>query len=52
MFGADSLGYMAIEYLECMARGLPICKACFVGKYPMVIPDENNLQNDFEIHKI
>ena len=52
MSGADSLGYMEIDYLEGMAGGLPICKACFDGKYPMVIPDENNLQNDFEIHKI
>ena len=52
MIGADSLGYMEIDYLEGMAGGLPICKACFDGKYPMVIPDENNLQNDFEIHKI
>ena len=40
------------DYLEGMAGGLPICKACFDGKYPMEIPDENNLQNDFEIHKI
>ena len=39
---------MEIDYLEGMAGGLPICKACFDGKYPMVIPDENNLQNDFE----
>ena len=52
MIGADSLGYMQIDYLEGMAGGIPICKACFDGKYPMEIPDENNLQNDFEIHKI
>ena len=52
MIGADSLGYMEIEYLEGMAGGLPICKACFDGNYPMEIPNENNLQNDFEIHKI
>ena len=37
MIGADSLGYMEIDYLEGMAGGLPICKACFDGKYPMVI---------------
>ena len=52
MIGADSLGYMQSDYLEGMAGGLPICKACFDGNYPMEIPDENNLQNDFEIHKI
>lgn len=35
MIGADSLGYMKIDYLEGMAGGLPLCKACFDGKYPM-----------------
>ncbi|HIY00600.1 MAG TPA: amidophosphoribosyltransferase [Candidatus Blautia faecipullorum] len=37
MIGADSLGYMQIDYLEGMAGGLPICKACFDGKYPMEV---------------
>ncbi len=37
MIGADSLGYMEIDYLEGMAGGLPLCKACFDGKYPMDI---------------
>lgn len=46
MIGADSLGYMEIEYLEGMAGGLPICKACFDGNYPMEIPEENNAQKD------
>jgi amidophosphoribosyltransferase len=40
MIGADSLGYMQIDYLEGMAGGLPLCKACFDGKYPMEIPEE------------
>ncbi|MBQ0000129.1 MAG: amidophosphoribosyltransferase, partial [Clostridiales bacterium] len=35
MIGADSLGYMKSEYLEGMAGGLPLCKACFTGEYPM-----------------
>ena len=35
MIGADSLGYMKIDYLEGMAGGLPLCKACFDGKYTM-----------------
>lgn len=39
MIGADSLGYMKSEYLEGMAGHLPLCKACFDGKYPMEIPD-------------
>lgn len=37
MIGADSLGYMQIDYLEGMAGGLPLCKACFDGKYPMEV---------------
>ena len=39
MIGADSLGYMEIDYLEGMAGGLSLCKACFDGNYPMEIPD-------------
>lgn len=35
--GADSLGYMQSEYLEGMAGGLPLCKACFDGNYPMEV---------------
>lgn len=37
MIGADSLGYMEIDYLEGMAGHLPLCKACFNGQYPMKI---------------
>ena len=37
MIGADSLGYMQQEYLEGMAGGLPLCKACFDGNYPVEI---------------
>lgn len=40
MIGADSLGYMQTDYLEGMAGGLPLCKACFDGNYPMDIPQE------------
>ena len=35
MIGADSLGYMEIGCLEDMVEGIPLCKACFDGKYPM-----------------
>ena len=38
--GADSLGYMQTDYLEGMAGGLPLCKACFDGNYPMEIPED------------
>lgn len=37
--GADSLGYMKSEFLEGMAGGLSLCKACFDGKYPMEVSD-------------
>ena len=32
--GADSLEYLAIEDLDAMTEGLPLCRACFDGKYP------------------
>ncbi len=41
VIGADSLGYLGIERLEQMVEGLPICKGCFTGKYPMEPPKED-----------
>ena len=35
--GADSLGYMKIEDLQSMVGDLPLCRACFDGKYPLDI---------------
>jgi amidophosphoribosyltransferase len=35
IIGADSLGYMKVEDLSSMTDGLPLCKACFDGHYPM-----------------
>ena len=32
------------DYLEGMAGGLPLCKACFDGNYPMEIPDYTNAE--------
>lgn len=40
--GADSLGYMRLEDLDSTVDGLPLCKACFEGKYPTVVNDNNN----------
>ena len=37
-------GYMQTDYLEGMAGGLPLCKACFDGNYPMEIPDYTNAE--------
>ena len=37
IIGADSLGYMKVEDLSGMTEGLPLCRACFDGQYPMEI---------------
>lgn len=41
ILGADSLGYLRVERLEEMVDGLPICKGCFTGTYPMEPPKED-----------
>lgn len=47
IIGADSLGYLNIERLGEMAEGLPICKGCFTGVYPMEPPTED-IRGDYE----
>jgi amidophosphoribosyltransferase len=47
IIGADSLGYLALDRLEQMVDGLPICKGCFNGKYPLDPPDED-IRGDYE----
>jgi len=39
--GADSLSYLKMERLNEMAEGLPICRACFSGVYPIEPPVED-----------
>ena len=46
MIGADFLGYMQSEFLEGMAGGLPLCKACFDGNYPLDVEAELNKKID------
>ncbi|MBD5137593.1 MAG: amidophosphoribosyltransferase [Lachnospiraceae bacterium] len=41
IIGADSLGYLEINRLSEMVEGLPICKGCFNGVYPMEPPKED-----------
>lgn len=41
IIGADSLGYLSLDRLEELSEGLPICKGCFNGKYPLEPPKEN-----------
>ena len=47
IIGADSLGYLGIDRLSEMAEGLPICKGCFTGEYPMEPPKED-IRGDYE----
>lgn len=47
IIGADSLGYLRTERLGEMVNGLPICKGCFDGKYPMEPPSED-IRGDYE----
>lgn len=47
IIGADSLGYLGTERLKEMVNGLPICKGCFDGKYPMKPPSED-IRGDYE----
>jgi amidophosphoribosyltransferase len=47
IIGADSLGYLSIDRLEQMVDGLPICKGCFTGNYPLDPPDED-IRGDYE----
>ena len=37
--GADSLEYLCIDDLDVMAGGLPLCRACFDGRYPVMNED-------------
>lgn len=41
IIGADSLGYLRQERLEELVEGMPICKGCFTGQYPMEPPKED-----------
>ena len=43
MLGADSLGYLEMEALPEMVKGLPICTGCFDNRYPMEIPEPKPL---------
>ncbi len=41
LIGADSLGYLKMERLTQIVDGLPICKGCFSGEYPIDPPTED-----------
>ena len=43
MLGADSLGYLDLQALPEMVKGLPVCSGCFDNNYPMEIPEPKPL---------
>ena len=47
IIGADSLDYLKAERLIELSKGLPICKGCFTGKYPMDPPTED-IRGEYE----
>jgi amidophosphoribosyltransferase len=47
IIGADSLAYLKIERLIELSEGLPICKGCFNGVYPMEPPTED-IRGEYE----
>lgn len=47
VIGADSLGYLDIGRLSEMVEGLPICKGCFTGTYPMKPPTQD-IRGEYE----
>ena len=47
MIGADSLAFLKEERLIELSEGLPICKACFNGSYP-IKPPEEDIRGEFE----
>lgn len=48
IIGADSLGYLRLERLTEMVKGLPICTGCFTGKYPME-PPISDIRGEYEV---
>ncbi len=47
IIGADTLAYLRQERLGEMVEGLPHCKGCFTGQYPMEPPLED-IRGDYE----
>ncbi len=45
--GADTLGYLALGRLGELADGLPVCKGCFQGGYPLE-PPVDDIRGEYE----
>jgi amidophosphoribosyltransferase len=42
MIGADSLGYLPVQKLQCLTGHTHFCSACFCGEYPTPVPKANS----------
>ena len=47
IIGADSLGYLRLERLPELVDGLPICRGCFTGEYPLE-PPRGDIRGEYE----
>ncbi len=47
VIGADTLGYLELDRLGQMVKGLPICRGCFTGEYP-VKPPGRDIRGEYE----
>ena len=47
IIGADSLGYLRLERLSELVGGLPICRGCFTGEYPLE-PPKGDIRGEYE----
>ena len=47
IIGADSLGYLRLERLSELVDGLPICRGCFTGEYPLE-PPRGDIRGEYE----
>lgn len=52
IIGADTLAYLRVDRLSEMVDGLPICKGCFTGTYPMEPPKEDIRGEYFDRDKL
>lgn len=47
VIGADTLGYLEVSRLDRLSEGLPVCKGCFTGIYPLDPPKED-IRGEFD----
>lgn len=47
IIGADSIGYLQLDRLSEIVEGLPVCKGCFTGEYPLAPPTQD-IRGEFD----